>query len=50
MNFYYLGLKSKTIQYNNFFQNAALVVDSTISKNLSYKNFMGGGKYRLQST
>lgn len=37
MNFYYLGLKEKTIQHNNFFKNAALVTDCTNSKNLAYK-------------
>ena len=41
MNIYYLGLKEKTVQYSNFFQNAVLVADSTTSKNYTYKKLYG---------
>lgn len=41
MNFYYLGLIEKTIQYNNFFKKAVLVSDSISDKNFTYKKLYG---------
>ncbi len=41
MKFYYLGLKETTIQYSNFFKNAALVVDPVKKRNFTYKEIFG---------